>query len=118
MDHVPSPYIKGGGAKAFNLQALPTVRGRVWETCERVERSVKICACQAGGMRHRSPWLGPLLNPCRTLPPQDLLAVTLETPFSVPPYMTTLEGIVGGGPQLPDVGAGGAGAMRGRGKEG
>lgn len=54
MDRVLSPYLRGGGASAFNFSALS----------------------------------------------QDLLAVTLEIPFSVPPYMSliarsvvTLEGI-------------------------
>jgi len=54
MDRVLSPYLRGGGAQAFNFSALS----------------------------------------------QDLLAVTLEIPFSVPPYMSliarsvvTLEGI-------------------------
>jgi len=54
MDRVLSPYLRGGGAKAYNFQALS----------------------------------------------QELLAVTLEIPFSVPPYMSllarsvaTLEGI-------------------------
>ena len=54
MERELGPYLRGGGAKAFNFQALST----------------------------------------------DLLAVTLEIPFSVPPYMSllarsvaTLEGI-------------------------
>lgn len=54
MERVLGPYLRGGGARAFNFQALS----------------------------------------------QDLLAVTLEIPFSVPPYMSllarsvaTLEGI-------------------------
>ncbi|KAG2430848.1 hypothetical protein HXX76_009822 [Chlamydomonas incerta] len=61
MDRVLSPYLRGGGAAAFNFQALS----------------------------------------------QDLLAATLEIPFSVPPYMSllarsvaTLEGIaLAGDPQ-------------------
>ncbi len=54
MERVLGPYLRGGGARAFNFQALS----------------------------------------------QDLLSVTLEIPFSVPPYMSllarsvaTLEGI-------------------------
>ena len=54
MDRVLTPYLRGGGAKSFNFQALS----------------------------------------------RDLLSVTLEIPFSVPPYMSllaravaTLEGI-------------------------
>lgn len=44
MERVLGPYLRGGGARAFNFQALS----------------------------------------------QDLLAATLEIPFSVPPYMSLL----------------------------
>lgn len=44
MERVLGPYLRGGGAKAFNFQALSA----------------------------------------------DLLSVTLEIPFSVPPYMSLL----------------------------
>jgi hypothetical protein len=51
MERVLGPYLRGGGARAFNFQALS----------------------------------------------QDLLAATLEIPFSVPPYMSLLARVSKGG---------------------
>lgn len=86
MDRVLSPYLRGGGAKSFNFQALSQVS---WLTC--------LLHCAAG--MHCVCWPAHLLSlPCPVL--QDLLSTSMQIPFSVPPYMSllarsvaTLEGI-------------------------
>lgn len=86
MDRVLSPYLRGGGAKSFNFQALSQVS---WLTC--------LLHCAAG--MHCVCWPAYLLSlPCPVL--QDLLSTSMQIPFSVPPYMSllarsvaTLEGI-------------------------
>lgn len=123
MDRVLSPYLRGGGAAAFNFQALSQVHSDVKHSA--TSASSRLAAGLAMWPLLTTPEWQPLRSiacmpvgesfscvcwpvdvsysavavvMCAKL--QDLLSVTLEIPFSVPPYMSllargvaTLEGI-------------------------
>ena len=106
MDRVLSPYLRGGGAAAFNFQALSQVRAPCPLTLLHsvaahalscivapiLDRGVHITALDGAYLRYKFVFAGDRWVQwlTRVWGVQDLLAATLEIPFSVPPYLSLI----------------------------